>query len=190
MKNIIKISSITILLFINIGCSNSKPNTTKNSTYYTDLREICQSKPDKNCCLASVDAMERDLAKLVPKTGCKEGYKRDMFKCISSFSWCRKIIVAQDLTSDEKYKRAELVAQALSKKKIFNNVVFFDERKKIIQIELKLPTNAKAPTLDDLMGIIKEELKQSSLRKEAQFIKKGDIDLKIIRGEEEIVNLE
>ena len=69
-------------------------------------------------------------------------------------------------------------------------MVFFDERKKLIQIELMRPTNAKAPSLEDLMGIIKEELKQSSLRKEAQFIKKSDIDLKIIRGEGEIVILE
>ena len=125
MKNRIKITSIAILLFATIGCSQSElKTTTKDSTY------------------------------------------------------------------GENHKRAELVAQALSKKKIYNSVVFFDERKKLIQIELMRPTNAKAPSLEDLMGIIKEELKQSSLRKEAQFIKKSDIDLKIIRGEGEIMILE
>ena len=124
MKNRIKITSIAILLFATIGCSQSELKTTKDSTY------------------------------------------------------------------GENHKRAELVAQALSKKKIYNSVVFFDERKKLIQIELMRPTNAKAPSLEELMGIIKEELKQSSLRKEAQFITKSDIDLKIIRGEGEIMLLE
>ena len=80
--------------------------------------------------------------------------------------------ITKDSTYDENHKKAELVAQALSKKKIYNSVVFFDERKKLIQIELMRPTNAKAPSLEELIGIIKEELKQSSLRKEAQFIKK------------------
>ena len=102
----------------------------------------------------------------------------------------RKTIVTQDLSYDEKYKRAELVAEALSKKKIYNHVVFYDEIKKIIQIEIKRPTGIKAPTLDDLIGIIKEGLKESSLREEAKIIKKSDLNLKIIRGEGEIVGLE
>jgi len=69
-----------------LGCTSHK--STEISSYYNNLRETCQQKIDKNCCLASVDEMEKRHAKVAPKEGCREGYRREMFKCRSSFSWC------------------------------------------------------------------------------------------------------
>jgi len=68
----IKIISIAILLFTAIGCSQSEPNNTgKSSSYYADLREVCQTKADKNCCLNSVDVMKKTMLNCFRKVNVK-----------------------------------------------------------------------------------------------------------------------
>jgi len=68
--------------------------TIHNSTYYQKLREECQTKNSKSCCLASVDAMEQDQGVLFPQpgvSGCKDGFEREMMNCLESFTWCKPI---------------------------------------------------------------------------------------------------
>jgi len=91
---------------------------------------------------------------------------------------------------DENYKRAELVSEALHDMKIYNTVVFFDQIKNIIQIEVKLSKKAQAPSIEDFMGSIKKRLKKSKLTRKATQINEDDLNLKVIRGEGEIVTLE
>jgi len=91
---------------------------------------------------------------------------------------------------DENYKRAELVSKALDSMKIYNTVVFFDQIKNKIQIEIKLPKKEKAPYVDNFIENIKKELINSNLSKKSAQISEDDLILKIIRGEGEIVTLE
>jgi len=80
--------SVFIMLILLVGCSNSRRR--EPSSYYTNLREVCREKSDENCCLVSVNAMESNYAKIAPKEGCPDGYRREMLKCMSSFAWCER----------------------------------------------------------------------------------------------------
>ena len=90
---------------------------------------------------------------------------------------------------DENYKRADLVSKALHSMKIYNTVIFFDQIKDKIQIEMKLSEKAKAPSVDNFIENIQKELRNSNLSKKSAQISEDDLNLKIVRGEGEIATL-
>ncbi len=61
------------------------------SDYYKQLIEGCKSKNNQSCCISSVQYMQNGNFKLAPKSGCPEGFQKDMLKCIDSYKWCRPI---------------------------------------------------------------------------------------------------
>lgn len=91
---------------------------------------------------------------------------------------------------NQNLKRAELVSKALHNIKIYNTAIFFDQIKNVIQIELKLSEKEEAPSLEKLINNIRKTLKNSSLSKEAIIIDESDLNLKIIRGDGEIMSFE
>jgi len=64
--------------------------------YYKQLAQDCKSNFDiqsgmQSCCLASVRVMAHEDLKLLPESGCPDGYKRGGLRCRGSYSWCRPI---------------------------------------------------------------------------------------------------
>jgi len=57
----------------------------KELGYYEKLKQECNRKDSKNCCLASVERMESIDAKLAENDKCKKGYRRELMMCIDSF---------------------------------------------------------------------------------------------------------
>lgn|GEM_PF-1717350 len=84
-------------------------------------------------------------------------------------------------------KRAVALSNTLAKMKYKNVVTFFDPIKNVIQIEIKIPTNEKAPKKENLMIPLQKGLEISSLKSNAKNLTEKDIELTIIRGEGAIV---
>jgi hydroxylamine reductase (hybrid-cluster protein) len=81
-----KLSYLIIVFFI--GCKNG----TYSDTYYTNLAKKCKTDSkisSVNCCLASVNYMQKGRFKLIPQSlQCPEGYRKNMFMCIDTYVWC------------------------------------------------------------------------------------------------------
>jgi hypothetical protein len=59
--------------------------------YYRQLAQECQAKRTGGCCMSSVQNMLSGNYKLSPGSGCPDGYKRNMLKCIDSYQWCEPV---------------------------------------------------------------------------------------------------
>ena len=70
--------------------------------YYQGLKQECNLKEDKECCLASVEGMKSDGAAAIdPNTGiCNYGYKREMLLCVDSFAWCKPLTINETNKED------------------------------------------------------------------------------------------
>ncbi len=64
---------------------------TSSYDYYENLKEKCKLKSSVNCCLASVDSMQKIKAKAIGDSSkCKKGYKKETLLCVDSYHWCKK----------------------------------------------------------------------------------------------------
>jgi len=91
---------------------------------------------------------------------------------------------------NENFKRAELVSEALSNKKIYNTAVFFDQTKNIIQVEIKLPKKDKAPSMTNIIEAVTQHFSKLNLIEKIKDINENDLNLKIIRGTGDILTNE
>ncbi len=105
--------------------------------YYESLREKCQDKKSINCCLASVDAMEKKRVKAVG-SGCDNGYKKSMLKCLDSYTWCEK---------DEKTNISD---NALSVSELINSKV---PENNYVEIKAKVGECVKLKVSTDYEGV-------------------------------------
>lgn len=60
-----------------------------SQSYYQNLSQQCESKPDLGCCLASVENMQAGNYQLASEGKCPSGYERNMSKCKDSYQWCQ-----------------------------------------------------------------------------------------------------
>ena len=89
MKKTLSIAFGLVLVLGLAGCELNEGTTSQ--TYYDKLRQECEQKNSKNCCLASVERMEEIGAHKVSADGvCDYGYKKGTMMCIDSFAWCEK----------------------------------------------------------------------------------------------------
>ncbi len=80
---------IFLLLFTSLtSCYGANSDLKKK--YYDEIKEKCK---ENNCCLSSVSSMEKANGYQVENSfeKCKEGYRINMKKCISTLVWCEPI---------------------------------------------------------------------------------------------------
>lgn len=92
-----------------------------------------------------------------------------------------------NITFHDNQKRAIALSNVLSNMKYKNIVTFFDPIKNVIQIEIKIPANEKAPKKENLILPLQKGLEVSSLKSNAKKLTEKDIELTIIRGDGAIV---
>ncbi len=89
----ILISLIIVLFFYN---DKDRPDT-ESLDYYGELAKECGQKRNYDCCISSVKIMVEKNYKLVPETGCPEGYLMNTLRCVGSFQWCEKEIIEETI---------------------------------------------------------------------------------------------
>lgn len=66
--------------------SNTSANT--SNSYYENLKQQCNQKQSKGCCLSSVVTMESGGYKLAEGGICPVEFKKNVNLCIDSYEWC------------------------------------------------------------------------------------------------------
>ena len=83
---------VALIIGLNLyGYLSKRAEIKKFPDYYQSLAEQCLQKTSYGCCIASIRAMENGSYKLIPKTGCQEGFRGNGLECIDSFGWCEPI---------------------------------------------------------------------------------------------------
>ena len=93
MKKITMIILFILLVILAIGyiyLSFLQPKS-ELPDYYKNLTNECKSKESYGCCISSVNYMAKGNFKLIPGTGCLDGYGPNTLECIDSFRWCEPI---------------------------------------------------------------------------------------------------
>ncbi len=99
MKKII-LGTIVVLVIL-IGYTFYQYQTDRSDristpdVYYQGLKQKCNLKENKDCCIESVKRMKSDGATVIDSdTGvCNYGYEREMLNCADSFAWCKSLTV-------------------------------------------------------------------------------------------------
>ncbi len=74
--------------------SENADRTTTSAAYYQELTQECEQKDNKSCCMASVKRMEETGSYKVSVNGiCDYGYKKEMMRCVDSFTWCEAMTI-------------------------------------------------------------------------------------------------
>jgi len=96
-RNLIAVTIIVaVIIIFNFGYNFYKEQSFKNKTnnyidYYKKLIENCKLKDSQNCCISSVQYMEKGNYKLYTNLGCSKGFQENMLLCIDSYKWCEPI---------------------------------------------------------------------------------------------------
>ncbi len=83
-----KLLLITFVLIMAVGLTACGKE--KSVDYYGNLREKCETKEDKECCLTSLEDMERVGAQEKVTEECPKGTHMNGLLCPSSYQWCEK----------------------------------------------------------------------------------------------------
>lgn len=86
-----------ILILTSCWNETKRPNIDSPTSYYDELRQKCEKKDSKSCCLSSVETMEENNYKLANSdsnwnTFCEQWYNKNLLRCIDSYTRCESKI--------------------------------------------------------------------------------------------------
>jgi len=90
-----------IMKYYNGEVNNETVKPVSQETYYQKLTKDCEkfkkskSITDYDCCLQTVEIMEKGNFKLAPKNGCLDGFQINSLWCSGAYSWCEPMKEAE-----------------------------------------------------------------------------------------------